>query len=61
MNFYSGGTTLTVQGDDLDVIKDPELEVTMVHTYIENDVTRQDITVYHGVSISSEMILYATY
>ena len=50
--FHRGGTTLTISGDGLDVIGDPELEVTMVHTYIENDETRQVITVHRGVSSS---------
>ena len=52
--FHRGGSTLTISGDGLDAIGDPALEVTMVHTYIENGETRQDITVHYGVSSSSE-------
>ena len=46
-----GGTTLTVAGEDLDVVADPILEVTMVHTFPDaNGALKENISFYSSVS-----------
>jgi len=52
-----GGTTLTIAGELLDVIEEPQLMLTVVHTHKEAGTIQRDSTDYS--SVSNRLISYA--
>lgn len=51
---YRGGTTLTVSGQDLDVVSEPVMLITMVHSYMSTDnpnKIKRDVTMKQEASV----------